>query len=77
MIQSTILTALTRSPGPELARCGLTHLSRQPIDIERAAAQHRAYQGALRAAGVEVIGCRCSDPRVYAAMAGVLVSRGA
>lgn len=55
MIQPT-LTALVRSPGPELAQCELTHLIRQPIDIERAAAQHREYQAALRAAGLEVIG---------------------
>ena len=55
MIQPT-LTALVRSPGPELVRCELTHLIRQPIDIERATAQHREYQTALRAAGLEVIG---------------------
>jgi dimethylargininase len=50
-----MLTAITRAPGPELARCELTHLDRQPIDIERALAQHRAYQDTLRAAGVRVI----------------------
>ena len=54
MIQPT-LTALVRSPGPELARCELTHLTRQPIDFERAAAQHREYRIALRAAGLEVL----------------------
>src|SRR5262245_57539769 len=49
------LTAITRSPGPELVRCALTHLPRTPIDWRRAAVQHRAYQDALRAAGVRVI----------------------
>ena len=28
-----MLTAITRLPGPELARCELTHLARQPIDL--------------------------------------------
>lgn len=50
-----MITALTRAPGPELDRCELTHLSRQPIDAGRARAQHRAYQAALRSAGVRVI----------------------
>src|SRR5262249_12266495 len=50
-----MLTALTRSPGPELARCELTHLPRRPIDPDRARAQHRGYQAALRDAGVEVL----------------------
>jgi dimethylargininase len=49
------LVAITRSPGPELSRCELTHLERQPIDVGRALAQHRAYQDALRGAGIEVI----------------------
>ena len=50
-----MITALTRAPGPELARCELTHLARQPIDPGRALAQHRAYQAALRDAGVRVV----------------------
>ncbi len=49
------LVAITRSPGPELARCELTHLERVPIDVGRALAQHRAYQGALRAAASRVV----------------------
>jgi dimethylargininase len=49
------LVAITRSPGPALARCELTHLERQPIDVGRALAQHRAYQDALRGAGVRVV----------------------
>lgn len=49
------LFALTRSPGPELAQCELTHLERQPIDFTLALAQHRSYQQALRAQGIRVI----------------------
>src|SRR5262245_2798115 len=50
-----MLVAITRSPGPELDQCELTHLERQPIPFERALAQHRAYRKMLRAAGAEVI----------------------
>jgi dimethylargininase len=50
------LVAITRSPGPELTRCELTHLGRQPIDVDKALAQHRAYQDALRQTGVTVVG---------------------
>jgi dimethylargininase len=50
-----MLTAITRSPGRELAQCLLTHLPRQPIDSDRALAQHRAYQTALRNAGLSLI----------------------
>ena len=49
------LVAITRSPGPELARCVLTHLERRPIDVSRALAQHRAYQDTLRGTGIEVV----------------------
>jgi dimethylargininase len=48
-------TAVTRAPGPELARCELTHLPRQPIDGDLALAQHRAYRSALRDEGVAVV----------------------
>ena len=47
--------AMTRSPGPELARCELTHLPRRPIDCTLARAQHQGYQDALRRAGVHVL----------------------
>jgi dimethylargininase len=50
-----MLAAITRSPGPELARCELTHLERQPIDFARAREQHRAYRAALRTAGAELV----------------------
>jgi dimethylargininase len=48
-------TAVTRAPGPELARCELTHLPRQPIDPDRAIAQHRTYRAALRGEGIAVV----------------------
>ena len=51
-----MLTAVTREPGPELARCELTHLARRPIDTTLALTQHRGYQAALRAEGVRVVG---------------------
>jgi len=46
--------ALTREVSPSLARCELTHLSREPIDLDRARAQHRAYEDVLRSVGCEV-----------------------
>jgi dimethylargininase len=50
-----MLTAITRAPGPELQKCELTHLTRQPIDFARAHAQHRAYLSALQRLGIDVI----------------------
>jgi dimethylargininase len=43
--------AITRAVSPALAACELTHLERVPIDVERARAQHRAYEEALIDAG--------------------------
>ena len=43
--------AITRAVSAALADCELTHLERVPIDVERARAQHRAYEEALREAG--------------------------
>lgn len=50
-----MLTAITRGPSGRLADCELSFVERQAIDVERARAQHREYQAALRAAGVRVI----------------------
>jgi len=33
--------AITRQVSPAIQRCELTHLTRQPIDYERACAQHQ------------------------------------
>ena len=49
------LIALTRAVSPSIADCELTHLSREPIDVERATAQHRAYEAVLRSLGATVV----------------------
>src|SRR5687768_14830364 len=49
-----MLIALTRAVPPDIAACELTHLVREPIDFARAAAQHEAYEDALRALGCRV-----------------------
>lgn len=47
--------AITRGVSPAIERCELTHLERAPISLARAAAQHRAYEAALRGLGVDVL----------------------
>lgn len=47
--------AFTRAVSPRIVDCALTHLDRQPIDPELAAAQHSNYEQALRDAGYEVV----------------------
>jgi dimethylargininase len=49
-----VLIALTREVSPNLGRCELTHLTRQPIDAALAAAQHRIYKDCLRRLGCDV-----------------------
>lgn len=49
-----MLTALTRTISPAIARCELTHLVREPIDVDRAVAQHEEYQRALATLGCRV-----------------------
>ncbi len=49
------LTALVRPPTAAIARCELTYLEREPIDAERALAQHTAYVACLRDLGIEVV----------------------
>jgi dimethylargininase len=51
-----MLTAFTRKPSPQLQRCHLTHLARQPIDLRKARAQHRDYEFLL--GGLQVQVCR-------------------
>jgi dimethylargininase len=48
-------TAITRHVSPSINRCELTHIAREPIDYERACAQHRQYEDALRSLGMNVI----------------------
>ena len=50
-----MITAITRAPSASMARCELTFLSRETIDMERARTQHAAYRAALAAAGAEVV----------------------
>lgn len=47
--------AFTRAVSPRLAECELTHLSRVPIDVAKAEAQHSSYERALADAGFKVI----------------------
>ena len=51
----TNLVAITRQVSPAINQCELTHLERQPIDLQRAQSQHHAYEEALRSLGVEVV----------------------
>lgn len=44
------MIALTRPVSETIGECQLTHLGRVPIDADRAACQHEAYEEALRAA---------------------------
>lgn len=46
--------ALTRDVSPAIANCELTHLVREPIDLEAARAQHAAYERCLEKAGCTV-----------------------
>ncbi|MEQ1910268.1 MAG: arginine deiminase-related protein [Vicinamibacterales bacterium] len=48
------MIALTRDVSPLIARCELTHLVREPIDVDRARAQHRAYEDALTRLGCSI-----------------------
>jgi dimethylargininase len=47
--------AITRQVSPAINRCELTHIAREPIDYERARAQHKQYEDALRSLGMQVI----------------------
>lgn len=46
--------ALTRSVPPSIVNCELTHLTREPIDLARAAEQHGLYERALVAVGCTI-----------------------
>jgi len=47
--------AITRQISPRFNECELTHLDRQPIDLDLAYTQHRQYEATLRELGCEVI----------------------
>jgi dimethylargininase len=46
--------ALTRPVSPLLAECELTHLERNPIDIDKAQQQHKEYEAALETMGYTI-----------------------
>src|SRR5437773_9941382 len=48
------LIAITREVSPSIAACELTHLAREPIDVDRARAQHAEYERALERLGCTV-----------------------
>jgi dimethylargininase len=47
--------ALVRELSPGIVHCELTHLAREPIDLDRARRQHASYVEALRESGCRVI----------------------
>jgi dimethylargininase len=49
-----MLTAITRAVSPAIVNCELTFLARQPIDLEKARVQHRAYEFLLEKLGARV-----------------------
>ncbi|HEY9382359.1 MAG TPA: hypothetical protein VIP80_02490, partial [Gemmatimonadales bacterium] len=50
-----MMIAITRPVSATLAQCELTHLSRDPIDVARAAVQHAAYEQLLRSLGATLV----------------------
>jgi dimethylargininase len=50
-----MVTAITRQVSSSINRCELTFHAKEPIDIEKAIAQHEAYEECLRQCGVRVI----------------------
>jgi dimethylargininase len=50
-----MLIAITRAVGPGIQNCELTHLEREPIDVDRARAQHREYEKCLTDLGCRII----------------------
>lgn len=49
------MIALTRPVPESLTNCELTHVSRVPIDIASARAEHAEYEGTLAALGCEIV----------------------
>ena len=49
-----VVIALTREVSPTINACELTHLAREPIDVERAAEQHGCYEALLGELGCDV-----------------------
>jgi dimethylargininase len=53
--------AVTRDISAAIVRSELTHLAREPIDVETARRQHDAYQQRLQDAGCEVVRLAAAD----------------
>ncbi len=49
------LTAITREISPDINYCELSFQTRQPIDVAKAAAQHKAYEACLAELGAKVV----------------------
>ena len=47
--------AITRGISPRIYECELTHIEREPIDLDRARAQHRQYEECLAGLGCRVL----------------------
>jgi len=55
------MKAITRGVPASLSDCLLTHLARQPIDLQLARQQHAAYEQVLRELGAEVLSLPALD----------------
>ena len=53
--------AITRAISSGIARCELTHLTREAIDVDRARRQHAAYEQRLTDAGYSVMRLAADD----------------
>ncbi len=53
--------AIVREISPRLSECELTHMDREPIDVDRARAQHAEYVQTLRDLGCHVIELPASE----------------
>ncbi len=50
-----MLIAITREVSPAITNCELTHLAREPINVERARAQHCQYEELLTELGCKLV----------------------
>jgi dimethylargininase len=52
---ANMLTAITRAVSPAIVNCELSFISRQPINLQIAVAQHRAYEQLLEKLGARIV----------------------
>lgn len=50
-----MMTGITRGISPSINECELSYHERQPIDVAKADAQHRAYRNCLAELGVQIV----------------------